>query len=50
MNDCTTCRHYKHLRWLNVHICKHPCSGGTIDEGDVRKINCPGWEPMEAGA
>ena len=50
MNDCTTCRHYRHLTWLDEHMCKYPGMGGSISPEDVHKEGCPGWEPREAVA
>lgn len=45
--DCTTCAKHKHLKTIDVHICK---LAGPLDEDDVHKTGCPEWEPKEAAA
>ena len=47
VKNCTTCRRYKYLKWLDEHLCKYPGLGGTLTPEDVLRDNCPGWEPME---
>ena len=50
MNDCTTCRHYKHLVTLGEHLCRYPGAEGPIPAEDVHKTDCPGWEPRGVAA
>lgn len=42
MTTCTTCRWYRYLQTLNVHICNGP-GAGEITEEDTHK-DCDAWE------
>lgn len=48
VRDCTTCKHHRHLTWLDEHLCGLPSMSGPIDRKDVHKEGCPEWTPMEA--
>ena len=48
VRDCTTCKHHRHLKWLDEHLCNLPMMNGPIPKGDVHNEGCPEWTPMEA--
>lgn len=50
VRDCTTCKHHRHLTWLDEHLCGLPSMDGPIDREDVHNEGCPEWTPMEVNA